>query len=76
MRFVNPKSERYYEADVLRDLLGDWTVVRVWGGLGTHRGGQRIGVRGSQADAERALAQVAKRRQQRGYILQSPTAPV
>lgn len=67
MRFVHPVSERYYEAHVLRDLFGDWTVFRVWGGLGTRRGGQRVDVLPSESDAEAQLRRIARRRVARGY---------
>lgn len=35
---------RWYEAYFVYDLLGQWTVVRTWGGKGSRRHGQMIDV--------------------------------
>lgn len=32
-------GSRWYEAMIIRDLLGDWTVLRRWGSRFTGRGG-------------------------------------
>jgi len=36
--WLNDEKQPYYQADLVQDLLGDWTVVRAWGGLNSHRG--------------------------------------
>jgi len=41
-RWIHPEKARYYQAELVKDLLGDWTVVLCWGGLGSRRGGRRI----------------------------------
>ena len=41
-RWENPT--RWYEALIVLDLLGDWTVVRRWGGRGSRLGNQLIEV--------------------------------
>jgi hypothetical protein len=40
-RWVNPEKHRYYQADLIRDLFGDWVLVSAWGSLGSNRGAQR-----------------------------------
>jgi len=40
-RWIHPEKARYYQAELVEDLLGDWTVVVCWGGLGSRRGGHR-----------------------------------
>jgi hypothetical protein len=32
MRWVNDAKARYYHAWLTGDLLGAWTLIRVWGG--------------------------------------------
>lgn len=35
-------TNRWYEASIICDLLGDWMVIRRWGGLRNRRGGHKI----------------------------------
>ncbi len=37
-RWIHPEQLRYYQADLVQDLFGEWTLVCSWGGLGTTRG--------------------------------------
>lgn len=37
-RWVNLERQRYYLADVVQDLFGEWTLVYAWGGIGALRG--------------------------------------
>jgi hypothetical protein len=41
-RWIHPEKARYSEAELCRDLLGDWTLVRGWRRLG--RGGGSAGM--------------------------------
>ena len=59
---------RYYEAHVHRDLWGQWTVTRVWGGLGTARGGSKETPCRSYADALGKLEEIRRRRGKHGYV--------
>ena len=34
-RWVHPEKARYYQADLVEDLFGDWCVVTAWVGLGS-----------------------------------------
>jgi hypothetical protein len=45
-RWTNFEKSRYYQAELVKDLFGDWTLIMYWGGLGSRRG---------QARADRAL---------------------
>jgi hypothetical protein len=82
MHWVHPEKRRYYQAFVLEDLLGDWEVVSAWGTLDSKHGGSRGSKRkvvGSREAAEAVMAEIGKRRRQRGYqsvqsisALQSP----
>ncbi len=38
IRLERSEPPRYYELVWEEDLLGDWTLVRVWGGIGSRRG--------------------------------------
>ncbi len=66
-RWVHPEKGRYYQADLVVDLLGDWSVITAWGGLDSHRGQVRRAWVASYADGAKRLREIAKRRRQRGY---------
>ena len=61
-------DQRYYQADISRDLFGVWLLKRCWGGLGSNRGNSKTHTFTKYEDALKFFGQVAKRRQQRGYI--------
>ena len=67
LRWINDMTNRYYQAELTQDLLGEWTVVTAWGGLGSHRGGMRSTGVASYADGLAQLEAIGKRRHQRGY---------
>jgi predicted DNA-binding WGR domain protein len=66
-RWVHPEKARYYQADLVEDLLGDWCVITAWGGVGSHLGQVRRRMVASQEDGVKRLAAIEKRRRQRGY---------
>lgn len=39
--WINSDTQRYYQATLCQDLLGDWIVALRWGTLGTRRGGHK-----------------------------------
>jgi hypothetical protein len=45
MRWVNDGKAKYYESHLLRGRFRDRTLVAVWGGLGSRRGGWSARVR-------------------------------
>lgn len=61
-------NRRYYSAHVLKDLLGDWQLVRVWGGRGTRLGCYSITPTATQAEAVALLEREEARRRRRGYV--------
>ena len=66
-RWTNPKKFRYYQADLVKDLFGDWLVIAAWGRQGSKRGGMRnICVPSYEAGLQQ-LAAIGKRRRQHGY---------
>jgi hypothetical protein len=66
-RWVHPEKARYYQADVVADLLGGWSVVTAWGGLGSRRGQMRTAWVATREQGMARLAAIEKRRRQRGY---------
>jgi len=36
--WINPEKARYYQVFLDRDLFGDWTLIKVWSGIGSNRG--------------------------------------
>ena len=65
--WVNPEKARYYQVYLVRDLFGDWTLRKAWGGTGSRLGRmQSTGVASYEAGVAQVRA-IAKRRVQRGY---------
>jgi hypothetical protein len=67
MRWINDATARYYQVHLIQDLFGEWTLIRVWGGLGSRRGGMRSTGVASYADGLAQVEAIGKRRRQRGY---------
>jgi hypothetical protein len=65
--WINPEKARYYQIFLDQDLFGDWTLIKVWGGIGSNRG--RIHSSGvASYEAGVALVdEIARRRALRGY---------
>lgn len=61
-------SQRYYIAEIMQDLWGNWLLRRSWGGLGSRRGSNLTVPAESYEQALMLLADTAKRRQARGYV--------
>ena len=70
--WVNPKAARYYQVHLDRDLFGDWTLIKVWGGIGSNRRRMHsTGVASYESGVEQ-IDEIARRRSQRGYTCTSP----
>ena len=57
---------RYYCVDIAPTLLGDVSVLRTWGRIGTH-GRTSIKTCASIEEAERAASQTLRQKMRRGY---------
>ena len=69
LSWINLEKARYYQVHLVRDLFGDWTLRKVWGGIGSRR--DRIHST-AVASFEEGIAKaqaIAKRRAKRGYGL-------
>ncbi|MBK5963369.1 hypothetical protein CCR95_04505 [Thiocystis minor] len=66
-RWIHPEKGRYYQAELVQDLFDDWTLILVWGGLGSRRGRMRVVYVPSYAAGLERLDAIQKRRRQRGY---------
>lgn len=67
-RWVHPEKQRYYQADLVKDLFGEWTLVWAWGGTETTRGRQRITGVASYKEGLRRVTDMDIRRRKRGYV--------
>lgn len=56
---------RWYEAEVVHDLLGDWVVVRRWGGKDSKRHGEMTCLVDDEADGLRLVEQIHVARSKR-----------
>jgi hypothetical protein len=67
LRWVNREKARYYETHLCRDLFGEWSLVKVWGGCGSSRGRIASTGVGSYSEGLDALREIGERRIARGY---------
>jgi hypothetical protein len=65
--WVHPAKARYYQVHLDRDLFGDWTLRKVWGGIDSSRGRMHNTGIPSHDDGVEQIREIAKRRGQRGY---------
>lgn len=65
--WINPTKARYYQVHLAQDLFGDWTLRKVWGGIGSRRGGMHHTGLASHEDGVEQVRAIAKRRAQRDY---------
>lgn len=62
-------SRRYYVARLAQDLLGDWTLSIVWGGLFNRLGGGTQEIVDSYGAGLMRLDQIERKRSSRHYLL-------
>ncbi len=65
--WVHPVKTRYYQVHLDRDLFGDWTLRKVWGGIDSARGRMHNTGVPSYDDGIEQIREIAKRRNQHGY---------
>ena len=60
--WINPEKARDYQVFLNQDLFGDWTLIKVWGGLGSNRGRMySTGVASYESGVEQ-IDEIARRR--------------
>ncbi|MBD8234735.1 hypothetical protein IFU02_002630 (plasmid) [Pantoea agglomerans] len=66
-------ATRWYEAELMCDLFGDWLVVRRWGGLYSERYGTKTDVVPDLLSGVALLFEIDQERQRRNppYILRT-----
>ncbi|KAA6184232.1 WGR domain-containing protein [Thiohalocapsa marina] len=67
LRWVHVQKQRYYQADLMEDLLGGWSVITAWGGLGSRLGRMRTHWVETREAGEQRLREIAERRRRHGY---------
>lgn len=67
VRWEREKDGRYYAALIFKDLFGEWTVVKSWGGKKRKGGSIAIIPCATKSDAIDMLVSIAKRRKAHGY---------
>ncbi|MBW4635823.1 MAG: WGR domain-containing protein [Iphinoe sp. HA4291-MV1] len=64
-------DSRFYTAEIVQDLFGDWVVRLGWGGLHNRSGNTSSILAASYLEAQDIVEKIRKRRLQRGYNLMS-----
>jgi len=62
---------QYYRMDIVKDLFGDWRMVREWGRIGSS-GQVRTDWFGSERDAKDARFSIRMNKAKGGYAKQTP----
>ncbi len=65
--WVHPDKARYYQVHLDRDLFGDWTLRKVWGGIDSSRGRKHNTAVPSYDEGIEQIREIDKRRSQHGY---------
>jgi predicted DNA-binding WGR domain protein len=65
--WINRDARRFYRARLEQDLFGEWTLRKVWGGVGSRLGGTSLTGVASLKDGLEAVRQLDRRRCRRGY---------
>ena len=65
--WINPEKARYYQVFLDQDLFGDWTLIKVWGGIDSNRGRMHSTGVASYEAGIKLVDEIARRRAQRGY---------
>jgi hypothetical protein len=66
--WIHPDKQRYYQAELVLDLFGCWTLTTFFGGLQNRRGNYRLTAVASFEEGLRELDTLDRRRQCRGYL--------
>lgn len=70
--WIQTEKARYYQAFLVKDLFGEWTLIMAWGGLGSRRGGMRSTRVPSYAAGLERIGEIDKRRKRHGYRSLAP----
>lgn len=63
------KDTKYYKLILQPNLFGNTDLILCWGRLGTRRGGYKVIKCDTQAEMDKVITGVIKRRKARGYSL-------
>lgn len=62
-------QQRFYRVELVRDLLGDYVLVRSWGSLKNRVGGTKYEIVKNIEEGRNRILLITKRRQRRQYEL-------
>lgn len=62
-------SNRYYIIRLQKNLFGEWTVIKEWGGLRNRLGGSKVNDFTNLEDAVNQINNITKTRKSRGYFI-------
>lgn len=69
MKIILKKQNiRYYHVILQKDLLGDWSVIRMWGGIHNKLGGYKVNGFLTKKEAIAYIEQTKLRKSRNGYI--------
>jgi hypothetical protein len=58
-------AQRWYEVELVHDFLGDWVVMRRWGGKDSKRHGEKPDVVAGESEGRELIEQIHRARLRR-----------
>ncbi len=76
-RWIQPEKSLYYQAHLVEDLFGDWTLVACWGALDSRRNRMRKTGVASYEEGLKRIRAIDRRRRRHGYrLIQGAPTPL
>lgn len=69
IKLINGTSHRFYNIRIVEDLLGDWNLIREYGGMHNHKYHSLKTIHQSFHHAQIEASKLVKLRAKRGYAL-------
>jgi len=66
-RWEHKEKQRYYKVVFVQDLLGEWIITKIWGGLNKSGGGMKHVPCETYAAGIKLIEKISAVRKQRGY---------
>lgn len=67
--WLNREKQRYYKIIVHKDMLDDWVVTSIWGGINSRLGNYKHMVMNDSDKIKKFISDMNTRRARRGYVL-------
>lgn len=67
--WINKEKSRYYKVIIYKDMLNDWIITSIWGGINSRLGNYKHMVMSDTNKINNFISTMNTRRVKRGYVL-------